>query len=718
MKKLFLFVAALSVCALAAESSLEERVDGLAAQIDRVMSKAGIHFNGEFRSQFLSSTVDGDALAEFGKKTESVEYTSVDFNVVARPNTVLSARAMFRLHQDWRNFFSDVQNPITTRWLSIDGSVAQGIFKYNLGDYRKKLTPLTIWSPDVEVPFEPEIFSQGRELAMSEVFLGENNRALQGGNLEFKAEVYPYLSELHADFFVARLATRGTGESDPIAPEVTLSPTPNGAYWDSAAYYDKYLVGANLEAQIIKGAGLGIANISIFDHVDSWRGKDLPDSEKGGMKMSGAFEDSAKFYSTSNNIFTARVNADNRAFMDDDFVRFGVSLEAAFSSWKYHNEFDSSVIKKADGISDSTLYTVGDRSIDGMAINFGLSAKFNFDEANTLSLSLDYILNDTAFINEAAQSPSFVQRAILNNENLMAGNLGVLNPFDAMYRSVFKYTPSQYFGQSRPYMKNAYTNGIFNKNDIATLQALGNSERFNVFQAYLPGGLATADRAGPVVKLDGSFLDEAVKVGVRAASLNGAAERMLRYQYYEMEPDPDNEGQFMESGEVISDSIAHTSTYLTAGGGVSVDVAKFVPILGPSLKIGVSGMMYNSTIGWVERNEMYPLFTTAGKRESSSLLISGEIVYNFFTRFSFLLGYQSLSLTQKIEFNGQAGPEETYTFSNLGVGFGYKVADGGALTAKVTMLTGEGPVGKDDDGNTKSLSYSAMQPEVYLTVKF
>jgi len=711
MKKLFLFVAALSVCALAAESSLEERVDGLTAQIDRVMSKAGIHFNGEFRSQFLSSTVDGDALAEFGKKTESVEYTSVDFNVVARPNTVLSARAMFRLHQDWRNFFSDVQNPITTRWLSIDGSVAQGIFKYNLGDYRKKLTPLTIWSPDVEVPFEPEIFSQGRELAMSEVFLGDNNRALQGGNLEFKAEVYPYLSELHADLFAARLATRGTGESDPIAPEVTLSPTPNGAYWDSAAYYDKYLVGVNLEAQIIKGAGLGIANVSIFDHVDSWRGKDLPDAEKGGLKMGGAFEDSAKFYSTSNNIFTARLNADNRAFMADDFVRFGVNAELAFSSYKYHNEFDSSVIKKADGVGDSTLYTVGDRSIDGRAINVGLSAKFNFDETNTLSLSLDYILNDTAFINEAAQSPSFVQRAILNNENLMAGNLGVLNPFDAMYRSVFKYTPSQYFGQSRPYMKNAYTNGIFNKKDIATLQMLGNTERFNVFQAYLPGGLATADRTGPVVKLDGSFLDEAVKVGVRAASLNGTVERILSYGYMIVGENPDDP----DDGKLVEGDVALTPTYLTAGGGVTVDVAKFVPILGPSLKIGGSVMMYNSTIGWVEPGILYP---TVSKRESASQLISGEVVYNFFTRFSFLFGYQALTLTEKIDVNEQAGPEETYTFSNLGVGLGYKVADGGALTVKLTMLSGEGPVGKDDDGNTKSLSYSAMQPEVYLTVKF
>jgi hypothetical protein len=690
MKKLFLFVAALSVCALAAENSLEERVDGLTAQIDRVMSKAGIHFNGEFRSQFLSSTLDGDAVADFGKKTESSEYTSVDFNIVARPNSALSARAMFRLHQDWRNFFSDVQNPITSRWLSVDGSVANGIFKYNAGDYRKKLTPLTLWSPDFELLYEPEIFAQGRELAMSEVFLGGNNRVLQGANLELRGELgtesgSTILNELDVDIFGARLATRGSGESAPIGPGVLSNEVTNanGMYWD--AKFDKYLIGANLAAQIIKGAGLGVSNIIIFDHVDSYRGEGF---NSQGIDERGFSEDNAKLNSTSNNIFAGRVNFDNRAFMPDDFVRFGVSAEAALSSYQYH-------------VSESGA--VSDRSIDGMAVNGGLDVKFNFNEANALSLSANYIYNDSAFINEAAQSPSFVQRSIMNNENAMAGGLGVLNPFDAMYRSVFKYTPSQYFSESRPYAKNAYTNVIFTKDGVESLQARGRAEVFNVFQEALTGGMATADRVGPVVKLDGSFLEDALKLGARVSMLNGMSEKTFEYQYDIVGED----GEF--TGNSDRGSVAFTPEYMTAGGGAIIDIAKFAPALGPSLKVGGSFMMYNSANGWiVSKGTQIDAF----KRDNESQLMSAELNYTFVPRFSLLVGYQQLTVLAKNEKNGKSAPDAEYKFENLGVGFGYKVADGGALTVKLTRLTGEGPA----DGGTKS--YEALQPEVYLTVKF
>jgi len=699
MKKLFLFVAALSVCALAAESSLDERVDGLTAQIDRVMSKAGIHFNGEFRSQFLSSTLDdGSAVSEVGKKSESAEYTSVDFNVVARPNTALSARAMFRLHQDWRNFFSDVQNPITSRWLSVDGTVAQGIFKYNAGDYRKKLTPLTLWSPDVELLYEPEIFAQGRELAMSEKFLGENNRVLQGANLELRAELgtefSTILEELEMDVFGARLATRGTGESAPIAPGIATDA--NGSYWDPSAPFDKYLVGVNLSTQIIKGVGLGVSNISIFDNTETYR----IDNYNGNVD---AFEDSAKFHSVSNNIFAGRLNFDNRAFMSDDFVRFGISGEAAFSSYKRHDDYDTTKLQKTDGEGDSLVLTVSDRSIDGMAINAGLFVKFNFDEANTLGLSADYIMNDSAFINEAAQSPSFLQMSILNNEiwnspNDKSGRLGAKNPFDAMYRSVFKYTPSQYFAESRPYSKNAYTNYIFpaGKKGVSNLPA-------NVFQAALPGGNATADRTGPVIKLDGSFLDDALKVGARVASLAGMGTNV--YKYDVLDENGDLAG-YQNSADIASE-------YSVAGGGAIVDIAKFVPAIGPSLKIGGTFMMYNNTTGV----NIVGSVLNAEKQKSESQLISVELVYNFVPRFSFLAGYQLLTATISKERFGRSGniPDEEYAFDNLGVGFNYKVADGGALTVKLTMLSGEGT---GIDGKPETLKYSAMQPEVYLTVKF
>jgi len=684
MKKLFLFVLALSVCASA--DSLDERVDGLQAQVDRVISKAGIHFNGEFRSQFLSSQVSGNAVDE-NKKNESVEFTGVDFDIVARPNTALSARAMFRLHQDWRNFFSDVQNPITTRWLSIDGALAQGIFKYSLGDYKKKLTPLTLWSPDLELLYEPEIFAQGRKYAMSEAFLGENNRVLQGANIEFKAELHPILNEVGADIFGARLAMRGTGESGVTPPAIGRES--NGQYWD--ADFDKYLVGVNLGTQIVKGAGLAGSYITIFDNAASYRARDNSQTGTPGAPFADtvAFEDSARYYSAFTNVYALRLNFDNRAFMSDDLIRAGIQAEAALSSDKvsYFEE------KNVNGVIKNI---VADSAVTGTAINLGGFVRLAFGEANTLNLSVDYIQNDTLFRNDAAQSPSYIQRAIMNNENGLGG-LGLMNPFDAMYRTVFKYTPSQYFGGTKPQTKNAYNNAVLTKNEIARFFAPRDNglPPLEVFQSALPGGLASADRSGPVGKLNGSFLDRAITVGLKGAAVKTVGENIFIDSIARMGddgfPETDDDGKTVYD---IKES-RYKADFLEAVGGASVDIAKFAPVLGPSMVIGFSGGMYNAKYGDAYSTE--------------SALLSFELNYNFYPRFSLLVGYQQLATTVKVG-GSDAG---TFTFDNLGAGLMYRVADGGDLTMKFTRLSGK----SEPKGGT-SVEYRAMQPEVYLTVKF
>jgi hypothetical protein len=663
MKKLFLFVVALSVCALAAEDSLKDRVNGLQAQIDRAMSKAGIHFNGEFRSQFLSSTVEGDAAGP-GKKHESAEYTSVDFDVVARPNTALSARAMFRMHQDWRNFFSDVQNPITTRWLSIDGSLMSGIINYNLGDYQKKITPLTLWSPDIEFMFEPEIFKESREFAMSEAFVGDNLRSLQGANVGFKAELYPYLPEVEVGLFAARLAARGTGESGVIAPGVAT--TADGGYWDRD--YDKYLIGANLAAQVVKGAGAGITDVLIYDHLASYRGDTI----------------NAKLNSEWTNVFAGRVDLDNRMFMEDDFINIGFKAEGALS------------IDRRRYSDPGNASNVLDNNVTGIAFNANLGARVAFGEDNSIRFSADLIYNDSSFRNDAAQSPSFLQRAILNSENGLEG-LGVMNPFDALYRSVFKYAPSQYFGGAKPYTKNAYTNAILTKGQVGSIEGVSGIVRPGSFpfQAALPGGMATADRIGPVIGLCGGFLDNGINVGAKIAML----------QSYEM---------YSEFKRKYDEII----------GGASVDIAKFAPAVGPSLVLGGSFGMYNQK--------------PYDNVDITNNLISLGLSYNFLPRFSVLAGYQLLNSSHPETSYEDPVSGDTYVakydyvFSNTAFGFSYKVADGGYVTFKLSMLTGykEGggtrfevdEMNPDNSGVPVPFSiatdYWAMQPEVYLTVKF
>jgi hypothetical protein len=639
MKKLFHVTLALMLCVsagFAQEEDIGKRVDVLQAQVNRALSKAGIHFGGEFKSQFLNSQVTGDAVDEAQKKSESAEFTSVDFDVVARPNTALSARAMFRLHQDWRNFFSDVQNPISTRWLSVDGLVG-GMLEYHAGDYLKKLSPLTLWDHEFEVFYEPEIFAADRKLAMAEAFVGDSKKLLQGFDISLRAELFPILKEIDIDAFGARLATRGTQESMVVTNPAT---------------FDKYLVGANLGTQIIHGFGLAVSDIYIYDYLASYQGDEA--AAKGANPQ-------------ATNVAAGRLNFDTRVFgVDDEAFLAGINAEAAYSSDNEWNSVDEDI------------------STTGMAINAGLSIRLAFGEEkeHKIKLTGDYVMNDKTFRNDAAQTPDFMQRQIMNSENALSG-LGVMNPFDAMYRSVFKYVPSQYFAGAQPQTKNAYNNVILSPKARGDYAAANSVVSPSIFQAA--GNKATANRVGPLVKLDGSFLDDALTVGARFTSFENMEETDL--------------GEFLdtESGEQYP--VKAMLQYLTAGGGASIDIAKFAPALGPSLKIGGSFMMYNAATGKI---------VGTAKQDGESQLISAELNWNFVPRFSFLAGYQSLATKLKAE----GAADSDYKFENLGVGFGYKVADGGALTVKLTRLTGEGPT----DSGIKS--YETWQPEVSLTVKF
>jgi hypothetical protein len=168
---------------------------GVAATLERIMAKAGISIDGEFRSQFLKTDITGKGADTTKRTDESAEFTSVDFDIKARPNTITQGRLIFRMYQDWRNFMSNFDNPIFTRWISIDGTL-NGMFSYNAGDFRQKYTPLTLYAPDIDLLYEPDIFAKERAIAQNEVFIDNNQRMLQGVNANFAAEIAPVFNSL------------------------------------------------------------------------------------------------------------------------------------------------------------------------------------------------------------------------------------------------------------------------------------------------------------------------------------------------------------------------------------------------------------------------------------------------------------------------------------------------------------------------------------------
>jgi hypothetical protein len=226
--------------------------------LEHIMAKAGISFDGEFKSQFMSATVGGAAANNTRRKNETVEYTSVDFDIKARPNTITQGRLIFRMQQDWRNFYSDISNPIFTRWVSIDGSV-KGMFSYDVGDFRQKYTPLTLYTPDIDVLYEPDLFAQQRELAKNEVFLDDNQRLLQGVNLNFGAEVYPIFNSLKLNVLATRLRSVETNIQNGSKPVGFIETSP----------IEKFMVGTNGEATFLKGLSVGGSYLNIFDNKES-----------------------------------------------------------------------------------------------------------------------------------------------------------------------------------------------------------------------------------------------------------------------------------------------------------------------------------------------------------------------------------------------------------------------------------------------------------------
>ncbi|MFW6245244.1 MAG: hypothetical protein ACOC36_05095 [Fibrobacterota bacterium] len=483
MKKLFLLALALSTSAWASNDSLETRVSTLQAQVDRAMSKAGIHFNGEFRGHYLNSKVSGSAVDSNLRQTEGVEFTSVDFDIQARPNSALNARAIIRLHQDWRIFFSDLSTPIVTRWLSIDGELGNGLFNYHLGDFRKKISPLTLWSPEVDLLMEPEIFARRRRLAMAEEFLGDNNRVLQGMDLTFAAEIYPILKQLDLGFYATRLRT------------ATIAGTGHQLNGIESADYDKYLWGFNGGVEVIPGMSVGGTFLNIFDNIETYDGT----------------RQQAELNAQNNTVLSGRLNANNKSLMPSDILNFGINAEVALSSDKIPY-----VDAEANEIVDST--------ISDMALYGALSAGLLLD-AHSVDLSLGFLNNGADFRNDAAQSPTYIPQRIMNTENTLPAH-----SFDAMYRNVFWFTSS---GDGhlirKPHRKLSYTRAILEREEYADGMIVKGSDTLGldpVFQSALPFGLATPDRSGPVINLESSFLNKGINVAAKIVSLSDAEEKV------------------------------------------------------------------------------------------------------------------------------------------------------------------------------------------------
>ncbi|MFP4416025.1 MAG: hypothetical protein ACLFSB_02000, partial [Chitinispirillaceae bacterium] len=569
IRQVSFLVAVLSVCSFAAPDSTGSRLSEMEDKVDNILSIAGIQFGGVFRSQFMYSGLDTEkpGVSDAAKTGENIDFTSVDFEIEARPNEAVGGKVIFRMHQDWRNFFSDGGNPITTRWVGIKGNV-NNMFLYNIGDYKQKYSPLTLYNPQIDVDFEPEIFARKRRYAMGEAFLEDNKRILQGVNFTFAAKIEPLLEKFYAQAFGARLRLSFMDQQNYLAIGYGHE---NDYRMELGLGMDRYAAGFNTDMEILKNLKIGGTFLSIFD-APKTNDKDYGNSTISSKQYKADSAAAVRIISA------VRGGIGTATFMDSDIFDISINGELDFSNDRKFKELDTT---KADPI----IYEYD----NAMALKLDLLSEFKLGMENKINLNVGITANDEKYRNELAQSPTFLSQRIMNIENDIDrdGNTTALySTYDAMYNTVFFYAPSETNKfYKAPFTKLAYTNGLLTVDEVEKMQSALESStardsayrEHNLFdpalQLVMPYGPATPNRVGFDGELAASFLNDGINAKVSFAKFD------------------EKSGQEFQIDSVIHN--APKSAYTQFGGGASIDIASFIDAIDKPLRI--SGGMKIST---------------------------------------------------------------------------------------------------------------------------
>lgn len=624
-----LAVAAGLACCIPAASAEEATAAGNARTLENILSKEGITLQGAFRSRYLHSSLEGPGTVPTLRTEESVEYTSVDFDIRARPNTATQGRLIIRMHQDWRNFFSDIGNPINSRWISIDGKVKE-MFSYNVGDFRQGYSPLTLYAPDIVVLHEPGLFAGQRQEAMDEAFLGNNDRLLQGVNLNFDAALdgsgFAILDEVHLNILGSRLRNVETSYQNGAKPTNLIERSP----------VEKFLLAENSDFVLPMGASLGGSYLFIFDKKGSYQGTQF----------------AADSVAQKTTIISTRAGFDLDRLLKPEKWKLGLSVEYAMSA-------DDSTRHRPD----STLIS---ESIDGSAAFGRLHGEFKSGDLFGIRLGVDYIRNEALYRNELAQTPSFVGERIMNIENdpttigrtndVRARNYST---FDAMYGHVFKFAPgaaATNLWQKGPFSKNSYTHQIMTQGELA---AFASQRADSALQLVMPFGPATPNRIGLRSDATFSFWKDRIELQAVYAGLENI------------------EGVRIDTARTWS-----KTKFSQAGGGLKLEIGSMV---GLSLPLTLSGSFIRSGAENAGANDTAAAFAPI---EVTSDFTNIGAQYSFWKRFALLAGYQTIETTTL-----RSRDTRKVVQTHWAGGLDYKVAAGAHLLFSVGKIDIDNPVG-------------------------
>lgn len=657
----------------------------LAEMYHEVLTRGGLSVGGEFRSETARSGISGRAALDTVPSVEGVTYTSVDLDLRARPHDAARGRAVLRLHSDWRNLWSGPRASIFSRWLSIDGNVGEGIFRYNVGDFKQRYTPLTLHAPQIDLLYEPAVFALDRHMAMDEEFVSGNERLMQGINLRFDARVtvgdeeHTLFDGLHAGAFFTRLRHRTIRESKMILPVEADSQT-------------TYAGGGDGEIAFPWGLTFGGTYLSVFDTDNSFV---LP-PDTGLATVSAPYtNDRLDAMALARwRLAGGRARVDLHTLLGGDRWRGYLAGELVRARSDDEPDFDTLEIQRGTWTNPLPNDTILAEDVawykrEGAAMRLAAGGGVGTAGAHRLDAEIVYIRNEPTFHNPLAQSPTFTPARIMNVANDPAWDKGATaltnqySAFDALYRHVFRFVPednSTNLVMKRPYTKNAYSQAVYTRSELERIRHKGLDPSL---QLIMPLGPATPNRAGIEWNLTASLRDELLEV----RALGSALSEMAMTEGGRLSMTDTTIGGIDTT--ILDTLTADLSTrdLSTIGGGVQLRLDRLLPLDYP---LRLQGSFVRSGAEYASIPDSLLAY-----RGITSDVINAGLYYRFVKRWALLGGYQRIADS----YEAAAGALRTFSRiqQHAGGGVQFIIDDGAYVVAKGERIWVESPELTDAD---------------------
>ena len=244
MKRTLFTLLAASVAALA--NPVNENKDLLESKADSINAKRGFEIGGAIRAVAQRSSFDTEDMAGVIKQPteERNEFVTADIDFRFRPYEEVRANVMLRLGGGMQEYFASAAKTLTVAWINVEGNIGNS-FYWIVGDFRQQYSPLTLFTPGIDIMYEPTVFARKRHMAQKEQMLEGNQRNLQGANLQFRTNLGDAAGELRAEALFARV--NRTSILDFSGAEGNIMPNGYFAGATQASNMDKWLAAANLE---------------------------------------------------------------------------------------------------------------------------------------------------------------------------------------------------------------------------------------------------------------------------------------------------------------------------------------------------------------------------------------------------------------------------------------------------------------------------------------